>query len=250
MQNTNIMKQTMLLAAAAFLLSFNSNAQWGKRIKGNGNVVTQERSVDTYNGVVLSGWFDVELVAGPEGRLTLKGEENLLEHLETEVKNGTLHIRPEKGYNLEPSSWKGGGILVTVPVESVSEVSMSGSGDIVGKTRIQSETFRASMSGSGDISLELAVGQMEVVLSGSGDIALSGSADRADIRVSGSGDVRAYELQAREIEAMVSGSADIRVTATESLTARVSGSGDIHYRGNPAKLDAKTSGSGDVTQGR
>ncbi len=246
----NYMKQTLLLAAAALLLAGNVNAQWGKKIKGSGNVVTEERSVGSYDGVALSGWFDVELVSGTEGRLIVKGDDNLLEHLETEVKNGTLYIKPEKGYNLEPSSWKGAGILVTVPVESVNEVAMSGSGDIVGKTRLKSESLRASMSGSGDITLEVEAGHVEVALSGSGDISLSGSADRAEIRVSGSGDVKAYELQAREVEAVVAGSADIRVTATESLTARVSGSGDIHYRGNPAKLDAKTSGSGDVTQGK
>lgn len=250
MQKTNYMKQTVLLAAAALLLAGNVNAQWGKKVKGSGNVVTQQRSVGSYDGVALSGSFDVELVAGTEGSLTLKGDDNLLQHLETEVKNGTLHIRPEKGYNLEPSSWNGGGILVTVPVESIDAVSLSGSGDIVGKTRLKSESLRASMSGSGDISLEVEAGQIEVALSGSGDIALSGTANRAEIRVSGSGDVKAYELQAREVEAVVAGSADIRVTATESLTARVSGSGDIHYRGNPAKLDAKTSGSGDVTQGK
>lgn len=243
------MKQTLLLAAAALLLAGNVNAQWGKKIKGSGNVVTEERSVGSYDGVALSGSFDVELVAGSEGRITLKGDDNLLEHLVTEVKSGTLHIKPEKGYNLEPSSWKGGGILVTVPVETIQEVSMSGSGDIVGKTRLKSESLRASMSGSGDMSLEVEAGQVEVALSGSGDINLSGSADRAEIRVSGSGDVKAYELQAREVEAVVAGSADIRVTATESLMARVSGSGDIHYRGNPTKLDTKTSGSGDVTRG-
>ena len=242
------MKHTFLLAAAALLLAGNLNAQWGKRIKGSGNVVTEERSVGTYDGVSLSGWFDVELVAGPEGRLTLKGEDNLLEHLETEVKNGVLQIRPEKGYNLDPSSWKGGGIVVTVPVESIDQVSMSGSGDIVGKTRIKSQSFQTSMSGSGDISLEVEVDDMKVALSGSGDIALSGTARQVEIRVSGSGDVKAFELQAREVDAVVAGSADIRVTATESLTARVSGSGDIHYRGNPARLDAKTSGSGDIIQ--
>ena len=247
---TNNMKQTMLLAAASLLLACNMNAQGGtKRVKGSGNVVTEERSVGTYEGVGLSGWFDVELVAGPEGRITLKGEDNLLQHLETEVQDGVLQIRPEKGYNLQPSSWKGGGILVTVPVESINHVALSGSGDIVGKTRIKASPFRVAMSGSGDITLEVDSDDMDVALSGSGDIALAGSAAKVEIRVSGSGDVKAYDLEARNVEAVIAGSADIRVTATESLTARVSGSGDIHYRGNPAKLDTKTSGSGDITRG-
>ncbi|HSR61533.1 MAG TPA: head GIN domain-containing protein [Robiginitalea sp.] len=242
------MKRTVLLAAASLLLACNLNAQWGKRIKGSGNEVTEERSVGSYSGIALSGWFDVELVAGTEGRITLKGEDNLLEHVETEVKNGMLLISTEKGYNLQPS-WKGNGILVTVPAGSIDHVALSGSGDIVSKTRIKSQSFHTSLSGSGDISLEVEAGDMEVALSGSGDIALSGSAERVEIQVSGSGGVMAYELQARQVEALVAGSADIRVTATESLNARVSGSGDIHYRGNPAKLETKTSGSGDITQG-
>lgn len=244
------MKQSLILAAASLLLACNMNAQWGgKRIKGSGNVITEERSVGSYDGIGLSGWFDVELVAGSEGRITLRGDDNLLEHLETEVKDGVLQIRPEKGYNLEASSWKGSGILVTVPVESIDHVAMSGSGDITGKTRIKSDRLHVAMSGSGDIALDMEAGALEVALSGSGDISLSGAADQVEIRVSGSGDVKAYDLEARNVEAVVAGSADIRVTATESLMARVSGSGDIHYRGNPAKVDTKTSGSGDVTRG-
>ena len=65
--------------------------------------------------------------------------------------------------------------------------------------------------------------------------------------MSGSGDIRAYDLQADFVDAQVSGSADIRVTANEMLKARVSGSGDISYKGNPKKIDTKSSGSGDIS---
>jgi len=242
------MKKVWILSMS-LLLALPAAAQWGKKIKGNGNMVTVERSVGTYDGVALSGWFDVELISGREGELTLRGEENLLEHLVTEVKNGTLHIKTEKGYNLEPSSWKSGGIQIRVPVEDISSVTMSGSGDIVGRTILRSDALKVTMSGSGDITLEVDGNAVESTLSGSGDIRLSGKAERLEVRISGSGDVHAYELEARAVDAVVSGSADIKVTALESLTARVSGSGDVHYRGNPGKIDAKTSGSGDVTKG-
>jgi hypothetical protein len=242
------MKKVWILSTC-LLLALPAAAQWGKKIKGNGNVVTVERSVGSYDGVAVAGWFDVELVSGREGELTLEGEENLLEHLETEVKNGKLTIKPEKGYNLQPSSWKSGGIKVTVPVEEISSVTMSGSGDIQGKTKLRSDDFDVVMSGSGDMTLEVEGSALEVTLSGSGDIRLSGTAEDFEVRISGSGDVDAYELDAKNVDAVVSGSADIKVTARESLTARVSGSGDIHYRGNPEKIDSKTSGSGDITKG-
>lgn len=224
------------------------SAQWGKGIKGNGNMVNIDRSVGDYDGIAVSGWFDVDLVDGKEGELTLEGEENLLEHIITEVQNGKLVIKTEKGVNLKPSSWKDG-IRITVPVESIDAVSLSGSGDIVGKTTLKASDFKTAMSGSGDITLDLETDSMTATMSGSGDMNLSGTTKNFEATISGSGDIKAYDLIADNVEATISGSADIKVTATKMLKARVSGSGDVSYRGNPKKVDTKTSGSGDISRG-
>ncbi|WP_273567550.1 head GIN domain-containing protein [Maribacter halichondriae] len=241
------MKKIAILSLVV-LFTASCTAQWGKRVKGNGDMVTIERSVGDYDGIGVSGWFDVKLVSGNEGELTLKGEENILEHIITEVKNGKLSIKVEKGYNLQPSSWKEG-VLITVPVEQINSVALSGSGDIVGKTTMKANDFKTSMSGSGDITLDLDVDSISASMSGSGDITLSGNAKDFDATISGSGDIKAYDLSADNVDATVSGSADIKVTAKKMLKARVSGSGDISYRGNPEKVDTKTSGSGDISKG-
>ena len=237
---------TLTLALAAMTAT---NAQW-KKVKGNGNVVTIERSTADYDEVAVAGWFDVDLVAGTEGQLTIKGEENLLEYIKTEVKGDKLVIKVKSGINLRPSSWgSDGGIRITVPVEEVSSVSLSGSGDVVGKTVIKADNFSTALSGSGDVKLQVEAETVDASLSGSGDINLSGEAGNFEVRVSGSGDIKAFELSANNVEASISGSADVRVTANESLVARVSGSGDIHYRGNPKKIDSKASGSGEISKG-
>ncbi|THV58719.1 DUF2807 domain-containing protein [Flagellimonas alvinocaridis] len=238
----------LITLTLAFCSVIATNAQWGKRIYGDGNVVTIERSVGNYEEVALAGWFDVDLVSGNEGELTLEGESNLLEHIKTEVKNGTLLIKVEKGVNLKPSSW-GKGIRITVPVESINSVTLSGSGDIVGKTTLVTDRFSTRISGSGDISLTVEAKSVDAALSGSGDITLTGKTTDLDIQVSGSGDVKAYELDADFVTIAVSGSADVRVTANQSIDARVSGSGDISYRGNPKKINSKSSGSGDISKG-
>jgi len=242
-----IMKKLLSLSLV-LLLTASCSAQWGKRVKGNGNVTTLERSVGEYEGIGLAGWFDVVLVAGEEGKLKLEGESNLLEHIITEVKNGKLSIKVEKGYNLKPSSWDDG-IRITVPVESVNSIALSGSGDIVGKTMIRTDNFKTAMSGSGDITLDIEASSIDAAMSGSGDITLNGSTTDFEATISGSGDIKAYGLDADNVEATVSGSADIKVTANKRLRARVSGSGDISYRGNPAKVDTKASGSGDISKG-
>lgn len=240
------MKQFTLLLAGLLCTSV-IYGQWGKKITGNGNVITKERQVGSYDKVSLSGWFDVKLVDGKEGELELRGEENLLEYLVTEVDNGTLKIRSKKGYSLRPSRWKDG-IQITVPVQSISGVSLSGSGDISSTTLIRSSEFKASLSGSGDVEVEVEADEVEAGLTGSGDLSLSGEASSLEIRVSGSGDVEAANLKCREVAVTVSGSADVSVYATEYLKARISGSGDIDYRGNPAKTDTRVSGSGDISK--
>lgn len=243
------MKKLALLGLTLFFTT-TITAQWGKRIKGNGNVVTIERSVGDYDAIAVSGWFDVDLVSGTEGELTLRGEENLLAYIKTEIKDGKLTIKVKNGVNLKPSSWgRNGGIYITVPVENINEVTLSGSGDVVGRKTIETDNFKTNISGSGDISLSVEAKTVKATMSGSGDINLDGRTSDLDVQVSGSGDIKAYELEADYVTAQVSGSADIKVTANKMLKARVSGSGDISYRGNPEKIDTKTSGSGDISKG-
>lgn len=231
-----------------FAITVSCAGQWGKSIKGNGEKVTIDRSTDDYDAIAVSGWFDVDLVDGNEGNITLEGESNLLEYIVTEVKGGKLVIKTKKGFNLKPSNWNKG-IRISVPIESIDAIALSGSGDIVSKTTIKGNSLKTAMSGSGDITLKVDTQSLSASMSGSGDIDLSGNTQDFEATISGSGDIKAFDLEADNVNATVSGSADIKVTANKTLKARVSGSGDITYRGNPTKLDTKTSGSGDISKG-
>lgn len=74
-----------------------------------------------------------------------------------------------------------------------------------------------------------------------------GTADNAEIALSGSGDIHAYTLKAKSAKVSLAGSGDIRVHAIDYMKARVAGSGDITYKGKPAKLDTKVAGSGNIS---
>jgi len=237
------MKKSILLIAM-ILIGTSAHAQWWKRIKGNGNTIIQTRQTANYDKVSVSGSFDVQLVRGEEGEITLKGEENLLEHIEVYVKNNVLILKVKDNINLS-SSWNKT-ITIEVPVIEITGVKLSGSGDISTQTTLKATDFNAAVSGSGDISLAIEATNLYVQISGSGDINLSGSADDLTVKVSGSGDVNAYDVAAQDATVTVSGSADVTLTVKGTLNAKVSGSGDIQYKGNPKKVVSKVSGSGDV----
>lgn len=240
-------KSVQLLVCGVFLFSFIANAQWSNnKIKGNGNVVSETRTTSDYDAIKVSGSFDVDLVAGKEGKITIKGEQNLLAAIKVEVENNTLKVYIEKGSNLRPSLGKK--IEVTIPFESISELSLAGSGDIQSKDPIKSDKFLAKLSGSGNFNLALNSSNLELNLSGSGNVHLKGSANNFTTKLSGSGDIDAANLKSNNVDVNVSGSGNSRVNCNGSLTARVSGSGDIKYSGNPEKRDVKVSGSGNISK--
>ncbi|MCK0188483.1 head GIN domain-containing protein [Arenibacter sp. F20364] len=232
------------LATSLFLLLSLSciSAQKNNR----GNMTTVVRSTPSYDHIAISGSFDIELVDGQEGEITLEGEENILNHIITEVKGNKLNIRFKKGFP-NRTYWKKQ-VSITIPIESINGLSLSGSGDIVGNKSIKTDYFETSMSGSGDIALILEANSVKASMSGSGDITLSGNTNNLEVFISGSGDIKAYDLIADNVDATVSGSANVEVTANKSINAKVSGSGDIDYRGNPEKISSKVSGSGDITE--
>jgi hypothetical protein len=146
------------------------------------------------------------------------------------------------------SSTSGKTIVVTVPFESISDVSLGGSGSIIGKNTIKADHFNAKLSGSGDIVLVIDANDLVASLSGSGDITLKGKATNYESKLSGSGDIRAYELLAVNVNAAMSGSGNITVNCSNNLIARISGSGDIDYKGDPKTKDTKVSGSGRISK--
>ena len=227
---------SMLAILCSTLLWANNTAEW---------VATEERNVGEFEAVFVSGWFDVMLVAGQEGIITLEGKSNVLENITTEVRNGKLHIEWDKQAKMNPFQSMSK-VSITIPVEEINAVRLSGSGSVISDTTLKSANFETTLSGSGTLDLDFETSSLSSVISGSGKTILSGRTKEYEVQVSGSGDVKAFELKADDVKASISGSAKIRVHANNSVTARISGSGNVRYIGSATKIDSKVSGSGSV----
>ncbi|RZJ52063.1 MAG: DUF2807 domain-containing protein [Flavobacterium sp.] len=239
-------KSVQLLVCSAFLLSLTANAQWSSndKVKGNGKIVSETRNTSDYDGIKVSGSFDVDLVSGKEGNITIKGEENLLSYVKVEVEENTLKIYIQKNTSIRTNKK----IHVTVPFEKISELNLSGSGNIQTKNDIKNDKFTAKLSGSGNFNLAIDSNDIDLNVSGSGNVLLKGNATNFATKLSGSGDINALDLKSKNVDANVSGSGNTKVSCNENLTARVSGSGNIKYGGNPEKRDVKVSGSGNISK--
>lgn len=232
-----------ILIILALLGTINVNAQWGRnQVKGSGIITTTKVITADYDEIAVVGSLTAELVAGKEGDISIKADDNLHELLEIESNNGKLVIKMKNGASYSSKH----DIVVTVPFAEISTISLTGSGDVIGKSAVKGKALTINVTGSGDVVLMTEATGIDAKVTGSGDMKLSGKVENLEVKVSGSGDFEGYSLDATNVEVYVSGSGDAQVTANSSIKARVNGSGDIKYKGNPGTSDKKVVGSGTV----
>jgi len=223
---------------------------------------------------------------GSPQKVEIEGNKDVLREIETEVEGSKLIIgKPGKWWDNWKWTDEDK-VIVYITVPNIEALNVSGSGDIIGQGKITSNELDLNVSGSGSLELEADVkgsldadvsgsgnidmkgrcrnfdshvsGSGRIVLainvdedasfgvSGSGKIQASGTAQMVKTNISGSGRVQAADLEANQCEVRISGSGDVEINVKNELTANISGSGSVTYKGNPNKINSHASGSGKV----
>lgn len=210
-----------LVAALSSGCSFHYSLGGGPTYLGSGTKLVDTREIRDFERIEVFGSSDVRVRVGEATRVVVSGDDNIIDHVLTEVDGSTLEVRMENGsYRMKKP------LVVTVYTPSLEALTIRGSGD-------------AFLSGLDENELRLSV-------MGSGDVEAEGSVERLVARVKGSGDMSLRDLRARHADVSVMGSGDISLYASDSLDASVKGSGDISYWGNPTERSISEMGSGDI----
>jgi len=212
-----------------------------QHVTGSGKLQSQARAASGFRGVSVAGAMTVVLRQGGREGVEVHADDNLLPWIETVVEGGTLRIQTRKGARYSTRN----PVVVTVDLIHLDELSLGGSGDVVGPG-LQASSLGVSVGGSGSVQLlDLQAQSLRVSIGGSGELEASGEVQRLDASVGGSGSVEAAALQADEVSVSIGGSGDVTVHARRKLSASVAGSGDIVYRGDPV-VEQSIVGSGSV----
>lgn len=225
-----------------------------------------------------SGTVEYRQSSDGQTRVVVTIAENVRDYVEVEVKNGTLCNRWKavnttitgdsklkivcESPQIEVVSLSGSGhaYLMNGISDKRLALKVAGSGHIKTSTLHLEETLQCDVAGSGHIEVDEGnaakaalfdiagsgkiranpIKSKEVVarISGSGDIDLQGTVQKANLQTTGSGEIHAHELKAESVYAKVTGSGDIDCYATEELTTKVTGSGNITYSGNPSVVNS------------
>jgi hypothetical protein len=213
----------------------------GKKIQGSGRASTEARAIGSFESIRLAGAIDIKFKIGPKPSVTVTIDDNLQSNVTATVVGNELVINDVHNFStkLKP--------VVEVTAPSLAGIALAGAGDI-DIDALQGKALSASMTGAGDVRIGKA--QLEVLqveLGGAGDFSAMGTAGTVTLTLNGAGNINTKKLQAKNVQASVSGVGTATVTATVKIDADVSGVGDIVVYGKPSQVSKSVSGMGTVT---
>jgi hypothetical protein len=220
MKTLKVNLASVFAVLALFSLFFTSC--FTDREVGTGSIISETRTVNSsFREIRIEGSMDCLIKQGDSVKVVAKDFANLLPLLETRVVGNTLVIK------YQDNTWVSNGRgEVTVTVPQLTNIELSGSGNVgtVGNYRFDDVSF---------------------FISGSGNYSMAGSAKKVNAKISGSGDIKAFDMPCDSANVRISGSGDVEMSVNRLLDASITGSGDIVFKGNPT-VNSSVTGSGRI----
>lgn len=237
------MKCSAMLASLVIIIFASCSFIGGKRVNGNGNVISQDRNAGDFSRVDVGGAIDVYIKQAPSRSVRVETDENLQELVEVFERGGRLHISPRNNYNLNPSN---NSIKVYVTAPEFRLLDVSGASSIQSEEKITSnETLDIGISGASKVKIITNAPRINAQLSGASNLSIGGETRDFDVRGSGASDISGFDLKAENTTVDLSGACSAEVFASVNLDVHASGASGVKYMGSAA-VKQNTSGASHV----
>ena len=187
---------------------------------GSGNEANATRSVSGFSEVTLNGTGNLTIEQTGSESLAIEAEDNVLPHIQTDVRNNRLTIETDHTTPTPTSP-----INYELTVKDLSVLELRGAG---------------SIDASG-----VSADSLEVSSSGAGDVRVAGEADSQEVSISGAGSYQAQDLATKRATVDLSGAGEAIVNVSDDLDVAISGFGSVEYIGNPT-VSQDITGAGEV----
>lgn len=223
--------KALLSGLLFFALFFQGCIYTGDVIKGDGNIVREERSAKSLSRLQFDGNFDVIITSDKQPKLEIETDLNVQKYVLVKEDEGTLKVKIKKDVSLETTS----PIKVFISTPLLKYLAIDGSTEVNGNGVFSgADEVKIKIAGSGKVKLDVNTPITQVEVAGSGDVMMGGQTREHIIKIAGSGDIKSENLLAEKVKVKLAGSGNVRVHAADELDISIAGSGDVFYLGNPS----------------
>jgi len=167
-------------------------------------------------------------------QVTVSADKSVLSKVFTEVEDGTLKIYTRKLFLNHK-------VKVYIAVDSLKYVSASGACEVKTTDDFYSKDFFLELSGASRADMDIQVAnKMNINVSGASVADINGNTVFVEGEASGASKIEADDLKSRFATGTASGASEIKLFATEKLSADATGASRIHCDGSPKEVSKES----------
>jgi hypothetical protein len=212
-------------------------------VKGSGHQATDNRKVGEFTKLDLSGAFKVNLTQDSTLGVTVTTDDNLLQHIKTDVDGDKLLISTNKK-NLCSSA----AITINIGVHHIDAIKATGAIEINSNGIIVAKNVDINLSGATKINLDLNAATVTTTGEGVTEITLKGQASAHNIELNGGGKLHAFDFVVGNYNISTAGASECDVNVLRELTVKSSGALAVKYKGNPETINNNKTGVSTITK--
>lgn len=232
--------KNLIILILVAMLGINATSWAGNKDK------TENRNVKNFNGIKVSTGIDLYITMGNSEEVKIVADDDIIDNIVTEVKDGTLHIY------LEKNNWFNWGRInetrkAYVTVEQLKSIDASSGSDVRSENTLTGDDMDIEASSGSDVYLDLVYKNVSLKTSSGSDAKLTGKAKYFTASASSGSDIVARDFETEKCQVKASSGSDATVNVSDELIAKASSGADVRYYGNPRTKDTDESSGGDVS---
>ena len=202
---------------------------------------TETRTIESFDKINFKDFGTLILTQGEQEALTIEADEELMNDLISEVRDGKLYLGLEEEWFsrlgklvssiFSSSNYK---VIYHLTFVSLEKISVSGKCNLKCDA-IHADSLKLNVSGYGNLDFgQIEADVLKTNISGRGEFKGTGAVNHQDINISGSGEYQAPDLSSQTAKVVISGQGNATLRVAENLDITISGVGQVNYYGRPS----------------
>ena len=211
-------------------------------VRGSGDVVTTAYEVGDFDRIRVGRALEVSIAPGETHRVELIADDNVVEHITVDRRGGTLVLDVDDDVSLRRATQR-----FEIAMPDLERVELHGAAQVELAGFTVPSRLELDLSGASELDgTAIEADVLKLDLSGASEVRLDGTGRTADVHASGASFVELRDLTLVDADVDLSGASKANVTATDRLSADLSGMSRLRYGGDPELGRIETSGGSDV----
>jgi hypothetical protein len=209
-------------------------------IKGSGNIISRVRTLPPFHSINHSMGGDINLVSGTTQEVVVTVDDNIIDHIVTEVENEVLRIYIAQGVNLSDFN-----LTLDLTMTDLETIATSTPGDVISYNTFEIDSLEIAHAGAGSLTMSIDADYLFSTPNSAGNFILNGSVIRHESHCAHEGRVQCFGLYTDTTIIYLFSVGNAEVYVDSYLEVRIAGVGSLYYKGNPT-IDQTITGTGQV----